>query len=96
MARRQSQSVRRSNTRRSAPVQTKDEKEEVLEFDGKIVEALPNTMFQVELENGHQLLAYASGRMRKYFIRILPGDRVRVSISPYDLNRGRITYRYRD
>ena len=96
MARRPGGGSRRTSTRRAQPAQSQDEKEEVLEFDGRIVEALPNAMFSIQLDNGHQLIAYASGRMRKFFIRILPGDRVRVSITPYDLNRGRITYRYRD
>lgn len=70
-------------------------KEDKIEVEGKIVELLPNTQFRVELDNGHQVLAYLSGRMRKYYIRILLGDRVRVEMSPYDLERGRITYRYR-
>ena len=70
-------------------------KEEKIEVEGKVIELLPNTQFRVELDNGHQVLAYLSGRMRKYYIRILLGDRVRVEISPYDLERGRITYRYR-
>ncbi|MDR1946579.1 MAG: translation initiation factor IF-1 [Desulfovibrio sp.] len=68
-------------------------KEEALEIDGTVQEALPNAMFRVELENGHQVLAHISGKMRKFYIRILPGDRVKVEISPYDLTRGRITYR---
>jgi len=67
-----------------------------LEVDGVVVEALPNTQFLVELENGHRILAYLSGKMRKYYIRILLGDRVRVELSVYDPSRGRITYRYRD
>jgi translation initiation factor IF-1 len=67
-----------------------------LEVDGVVVEALPNTQFLVELENGHRILAYLSGKMRKYYIRILLGDRVRVEMSVYDPSRGRITYRYRD
>lgn len=67
-----------------------------LEVDGVVVEALPNTQFLVELENGHRILAYLSGKMRKYYIRILLGDRVRVEMSIYDPSRGRITYRYRD
>ncbi|KXK14963.1 MAG: translation initiation factor IF-1 [Chloroflexi bacterium OLB15] len=71
-------------------------KEDKIEVDGIVVEALPNTQFLVELENGHRLLAYLSGKMRKFYIRILLGDRVRVEMTPYDLNRGRITYRYRD
>jgi translation initiation factor IF-1 len=68
-------------------------KEEALEVDGIVQEALPNAMFRVELENGHEVLAHISGKMRKFYIRILPGDRVKVELSPYDLTRGRITYR---
>ncbi len=68
-------------------------KEERLEFEGTIVEALPNAMFRVEIENGHKILAYVSGKMRTRFIRILPGDKVRLELSPYDLTKGRITYR---
>ncbi len=71
-------------------------KEDKLEVEGTVVEALPNTQFLVELENGHRILAYLSGKMRKYYIRILLGDRVRVEMSMYDPARGRITYRYRD
>jgi translation initiation factor IF-1 len=63
--------------------------------EGTVIEALPSTQFKVELENKHQVLAYLSGKMRKYYIRILLGDRVRVEMSPYDLNRGRIVYRYK-
>ena len=63
--------------------------------EGTVVEALPNTQFRVRLDNGHEVLAYISGRMRKYYIRILLGDRVRVELSPYDLTRGRIVYRYK-
>ena len=70
-------------------------KEEKLEVEGTVIELLPNTQFKVELDNGHKVLAYLSGRMRKYYIRILLGDRVRVEMTPYDLDRGRITYRYR-
>lgn len=70
-------------------------KEETIQVEGKVLEALPNTMFKVELDNGHQVLAHVSGKMRKHFIRILPGDRVAVELSPYDLSRGRITYRYK-
>ena len=70
--------------------------QEKLVLDGKIVEALPNTSFKVELENGHTVLAYLSGKMRKYYIRVLLGDRVRVALSPYDLDRGRIVYRYKN
>jgi translation initiation factor IF-1 len=69
--------------------------EEKIEMEGTVVEALPNTQFMVELENGHKVLAYLSGKMRKYYIRILLGDRVRVELTPYDLTRGRITYRYK-
>ncbi len=70
-------------------------KEEKLEVEGVVVEALPATQFTVELDNGHRVLAYLSGKMRRYYIRILLGDRVRVEMTPYDLSRGRITYRYR-
>lgn len=70
-------------------------REEKLELEGTVVEALPGTMFRVELENGHVVLAYPSGKMRRYYIRILLGDRVRLEISPYDLERGRITYRFK-
>ncbi|MFN8378206.1 MAG: translation initiation factor IF-1 [Anaerolineae bacterium] len=70
--------------------------EDKLEVEGVIVEALPNTQFLVELENGHKILAYLSGKMRKNYIRILLGDRVRVEMSMYDPSRGRITYRFRD
>lgn len=70
-------------------------KEEKLEVEGTIIEALPNTQFMVELENGHKVLAYLSGKMRKRYIRILLGDLVRVEMTPYDMTRGRITWRYR-
>ncbi|ADN02611.1 translation initiation factor IF-1 1 [Spirochaeta thermophila DSM 6192] len=70
-------------------------KEDAIEVEGIVREALPNTMFRVELENGHLILAHLSGKMRKYFIRIVPGDRVKVALSPYDLTRGRIIYRER-
>ena len=70
-------------------------KEEKIEIEGVVVEALPNTTFRVELDNGHPVLAYLSGKMRKYYIRILLGDRVRVELSPYDLERGRITNRFK-
>ncbi len=70
-------------------------KEDKIELEGKVVEALPNTQFLVELENGHQILAHVSGKIRMYYIRILPGDRVTVELSPYDLTRGRITYRHK-
>ena len=68
-------------------------KEDVLEVEGKVLEALPNTMFKVELENGHKILAHISGKLRMHFIKILPGDKVTVEISPYDLSKGRITWR---
>ncbi len=70
-------------------------KEDTIEVEGKVVEALPNAMFKVELENKHQILAHVSGKIRMHFIRILPGDKVKVELSPYDLTRGRITYRYK-
>ncbi len=70
-------------------------KDDVIEVRGKVIEPLPNAMFRVELENGHRILAHVSGKMRLHFIRILLGDRVLVEISPYDLTRGRIIYRYK-
>jgi translation initiation factor IF-1 len=71
------------------------EKEEAIQVEGTVVEALPNTQFRVELENGHKVLAHISGKMRMHYIRILPGDKVVVELSAYDLSRGRITYRYK-
>ena len=68
-------------------------KEDVLEVEGTVLEALPNAMFKVELENGHQILAHISGKLRTHFIKILPGDKVTLEISPYDLTKGRITWR---
>ena len=68
-------------------------KQDVIEVEGTVVEALPNAMFQVELENGHKILAHISGKLRMNFIRILPGDKVTLELSPYDLTRGRITWR---
>ncbi len=68
-------------------------KEEPIEVEGTIKEALPNAMFKVELDNGYEVLGYISGKMRKHYIRILPGDRVKIQLSPYDLTRGRIVYR---
>ena len=68
-------------------------KSDVIEMEGKVVEALPNAMFQVELQDGHQILAHSSGKMRMNFIRIYPGDKVTIELSPYDLTRGRITWR---
>ena len=70
-------------------------KEDAIEVEGTVVEPLPNAMFRVELENGHRVLAHVSGKMRMNFIRILPGDKVKVELSPYDLTRGRITYRFK-
>ncbi len=69
------------------------EKEKAIEVEGKVIEALPNAMFKVELENGHVVLAHISGKMRMHYIRILPGDKVRLELSPYDLTKGRIVYR---
>ena len=68
-------------------------KEEAIEVEGVVVEPLPNAMFRVELENGHKVLAHISGKMRMHYIRILPGDKVKMELSPYDLTRGRITFR---
>ncbi|MBW1812000.1 MAG: translation initiation factor IF-1 [Deltaproteobacteria bacterium] len=70
-------------------------KEETITVEGKVIEPLPNAMFRVELDNGHVVLAHVSGKMRMHFIKILPGDKVTMELSPYDLNRGRITYRYK-
>ena len=70
-------------------------KEETIQVAGSVLEALPNAMFRVELENGHKVLAHISGKMRMHYIRILPGDKVQVELTPYDLTRGRITYRYK-
>lgn len=69
--------------------------EEKIETNGTVIEALPNTQFRVKLDNGHEMIAYLSGKMRKYYIRIILGDLVTVEMSPYDLNRGRITYRFK-
>jgi translation initiation factor IF-1 len=70
-------------------------KQDVIELEGTVLEALPNAMFRVELENGHKILAHISGKMRMHYIKILPGDKVTVELSVYDLNRGRITYRFK-
>ncbi|AUJ31331.1 translation initiation factor IF-1 [Liquorilactobacillus nagelii] len=70
-------------------------KDDVIEIEGKVIETLPNAMFKVELENGHEILAHVSGKIRMHYIRILPGDRVTVEMSPYDLTKGRITYRFK-
>ena len=71
-------------------------KEDAIEVDGIVEEALPNAMFRVKLENGHEVLSHISGKMRMHYIKILPGDRVRVDMSPYDLTKGRITFRYKN
>ncbi len=71
------------------------ESEEKIQLEGTVVEALPGTQFRVELDNGHEVLAYLSGKMRKHYIRILLGDRVKLEVSPYDLSRGRIVYRFK-
>jgi translation initiation factor IF-1 len=89
---------RRGPSRRSttgAGNATVDVKEETIEMDATVVEPLPNAMFKVRLQTGQEVLAYTSGKMRKFYIRILIGDRVRVELSPYDLSRGRITFRYK-
>ena len=69
-------------------------KEAAIEVDGEITETLPNAMFRVKLENGHEVVAHISGKMRKFYIKLLPGDKVKLEMSPYDLTKGRITYRY--
>jgi len=78
-----------------APERVRKAKDDAIEVEGTIVEQLPNTTFRVELANGHRLLAYISGKMRKHFIRIILGDKVTVALSPYDLTRGRIVYRFK-
>ncbi len=70
-------------------------KDDVIEIDGKVIEALPNAMFRVELENGHVVLCHIAGKMRMHYIRILPGDKVKVELTPYSLDKGRIIYRYK-
>jgi translation initiation factor IF-1 len=87
---------RRPDRARKAEREDGDQKEAAVVMDAVVSQALPNAMFEVEVEGGHKLIAYAAGRMRRYFIRITPGDRIRVELSPYDLTRGRIVYRYRD
>ena len=77
------------------PERARKPKDDAIEVEGTIIEQLPNTTFRVELANGHTLLAYISGKMRKHFIRIILGDKVTVALSPYDLNRGRIVYRFK-
>jgi translation initiation factor IF-1 len=86
-------SALRAGTRHEIEDPTNLAKKDAIEVEGTVIEPLPNTMFAVELENGHRVLAHISGKLRMNFIRILPGDRVRVELSPYDLTRGRITYR---
>ena len=81
--------------RGTAGVATKVPKADAVEMDGTVIDALPNSQFTVRLDNGHELLAYTGGRMRRFRIRILLGDRVKVEMSPYDLSRGRVAYRYR-
>ena len=99
---RKSQPKKRKDTDVDLDVETQDQdkneartptKSDKIEVEGTVVEPLPNAMFRVELDNKHQILAHISGRMRKFFIKILPGDKVTVELSPYDLTRGRITYR---
>jgi len=81
--------------RRQREEEPRAPKQDAIEVEGAVVEPLPNAMFRVELDNGHRVLAHVSGKMRMNFIRILPGDRVKVELSPYDLTRGRITYRFK-
>jgi translation initiation factor IF-1 len=83
-----------SRATRSAKPTSASPSKPAIELDGTVVEALPNTQFKVRLDNGHEVLAYVSGKLRRFRIRVLLGDRVRVDLSPYDLTRGRITYRY--
>ena len=82
-------------TKRRGAVSEVSPKDDAIELEGEVLEALPNTVFRVKLDNDHELLAHISGKMRMHYIRILPGDRVKVELSPYDLTRGRITYRYK-
>ena len=99
MARLRPRPFRRRPRKRKKPPQRRDEpkekKSDAIEVTGTVTEPLPNAMFRVELENGHVVLAHISGKMRRHFIRILRGDRVMVELSPYDLTRGRLTYRYK-
>ncbi len=85
----------RGQTKAKKKEEGQPKKEEAIEVEGTVVEPLPNAMFRVELETGHKVLAHISGKMRMHFIRILPGDKVIVELSPYDLSRGRIIYRYK-
>lgn len=86
---------RKSSNKVAPTEEVRQVKTDALEFTGTVVEPLPNAMFRVELENGHVVLAHISGKMRKHFIRILRGDKVTVELSPYDLSRGRVVYRYK-
>ena len=99
MARLRPRPYRRRPRKRKRPPRRRDEpkekKSDAIEVTGTVTEPLPNAMFRVELENGHVVLAHISGKMRRHFIRILRGDRVMVELSPYDLTRGRLTYRYK-
>ncbi len=95
MRRPRRQGGRRRRKRDQVEREERAPKEGVIEVDGIVVEPLPNAMFRVELEGGHRVLAHISGKMRMHFIRILPGDNVKVELSPYDLTRGRITSRYK-
>jgi translation initiation factor IF-1 len=95
MARRRGGRPARAKASAEKAAKTATPKEEAIEVEGTIVEPLPNAMFRVELANGHSVLAHVSGKIRMHFIRILPGDRVLVELSPYDLAHGRITYRYK-
>jgi translation initiation factor IF-1 len=95
MARKRGGRPPRSKAPAEKAAKTATPKEEAIEVEGTIVEPLPNAMFRVELTNGHRVLAHVSGKIRMHFIRILPGDRVLVELSPYDLTHGRITYRYK-
>ncbi len=86
---------RKKKKKENVEVEERKPKEDVIEVEGIVLEPLPNAMFRVELENEHKVLAHISGKMRMHFIRILPGDKVLVELSPYDLTRGRITSRYK-
>lgn len=86
---------RRKKNNPNRAEQTQTPKDDTIEVEGIVLEPLPNAMFRVELPNGHKVLAHISGKMRMHYIRILPGDKVTVELSPYDLTRGRITYRYK-
>ena len=87
--------IRWAAARREESAEDMAKKDGAIEVEGRVVEPLPNAMFRVELENGHRVLAHISGKMRQHYIRILPEDRVVVELSPYDLSRGRIVYRYK-